>query len=148
MITLIIVIWMKLKWNLQMNTEILQSNFNKASSFKDLPNGVTSLIEKNKDATFYGIASGHSMKGVGIFDGDLLIFDRSVDVKQGDVIVAAYNGVFVCKIADLKINLVLSASDEYPPVKVTKHDEYLFEGGVISSVRMHKGTVNGVIIWI
>ncbi|EWH06839.1 hypothetical protein AT00_03685 [Pseudoalteromonas lipolytica SCSIO 04301] len=107
----------------------MDSNFNKANNFKDLSNGVAGLIEKNKDATFYGIASGRSMEGVGIFDGDLLIIDRSVDVKQGDVIVAAYNGVFVCKIADLKNNLLLSASDEYSAVKVTKHDEYLFEGG-------------------
>lgn len=122
-----------------MNTEILESNFNKADNFKDLPNGVAGLIEKNKDATFYGIASGRSMEGVGIFDGDL---DRSVHVKQGDVIVAAYNGVFVCKIADLKNNLLLSASDESSPVKVTKHDEYFFEGVVISSVRMHRGAMN------
>ncbi|MCG9708226.1 S24 family peptidase [Pseudoalteromonas sp. Isolate3] len=120
---------------------MMESNFNKANNFKDLPNGVAGLIEKNKDATFYGIASGRSMEGVGIFDGDLLIIDRSVDVKQGDVIVAAYNGVFVCKVADLKNNLLLSASDDYPPVKVTKHDEYLFEGVVISSVRMHRGSV-------
>ena len=85
------------------------------------------------------------MEGVGIFDGDLLIIDRSVDVKLGDVIVAAYNGLFVCKIADLKNNLLLSASEEYPPVKVTKHDEYLFEGIVISSVRMHRGSVKSVV---
>ena len=123
----------------------MESNFNKANNFKDLPNGVAGLIEKNKDATFYGIASGRSMEGVGIFDGDLLIIDRSDDVKQGDVIVAAYNGVFVCMIADLKNNLLLSASDDYPPIKVTKHDEYLFEGVVISSVRMHRGTVQGTI---
>ena len=124
---------------------MMESNFNKANNFKNLPNGVEGLIEKNKDATFYGIASGRSMEGVGIFDGDLLIIDRSVDVKQGDVIVCAYNGVFVCKIADLKNNLLLSASDEYPPVKVTKHDEYLFEGVVISSVRMHRGNVKDIV---
>ena len=124
---------------------LIIGNINKLSNYTELPDGVSGIIEKNKDATFYGIASGRSMEGVGIFDGDLLIIDRSVDVKQGDVIVCAYNGVFVCKIADLKNNLLLSASDEYPPVKVTKHDEYLFEGVVISSVRMHRGTVQGTI---
>jgi len=124
---------------------VLLSNVIKGNSYNEFQNGVAGLIEKNKDATFYGIASGRSMEGVGIFDGDLLIIDRSVDVKQGDVIVCAYNGVFVCKIADLKNNLLLSASDEYPPVKVTKHDEYLFEGVVISSVRMHRGNVKDVL---
>ena len=124
---------------------VLLSNVIKGNSYNEFQNGVAGLIEKNKDATFYGIASGRSMEGVGIFDGDLLIIDRSVDVKQGDVIVCAYNGVFVCKVADLKNNLLLSASDEYPPVKVTKHDEYLFEGVVISSVRMHRGNVKDTI---
>jgi DNA polymerase V len=124
---------------------VLLSNVIKGNSYNEFQNGVAGLIEKNKDATFYGVASGRSMEGVGIFDGDLLIIDRSVDVKHGDVIVCAYNGVFVCKIADLKNNLLLSASDEYPPVKVTKHDEYLFEGVVISSVRMHRGSVKSVV---
>lgn len=49
--------------------------------------------------------------------------------------------VFVRKIADLKNNLFLSASDEYQPVNVTQHDDYLFEWVVISSVRMHRGSV-------
>lgn len=124
---------------------VLLSNVIKGDSYNAFQNGVAGLIEKNKDATFYGIASGSSMEGVGIYDGDLLIIDRSVDVKQGDVIVCAYNGVFVCKIADLKNNLLLSASEEYPPVKVTKHDDYLFEGVVISSVRMHRGSVKDTI---
>jgi len=64
----------------------MECNFNRLNSYNDLPSGVSSLIEKNIDATFYGIASGRSMEGVGIFDGDLLIIDRSVGVKQGDVI--------------------------------------------------------------
>jgi DNA polymerase V len=31
-----------------------------------------------------------------------LIIDRAATVKHGDVIVAALNGLFICKIADLK----------------------------------------------
>jgi len=124
---------------------MMESNFNKANNYVDLPNGVGGLIEKNKDATFYGIASGRSMEGVGIFDGDLLVIERGLTVKQGDVIVAALNGLFVCKIADLKSNLLLSANDEYGPVKITEYDDYQFEGVVISSVRMHRGSVADTI---
>ncbi|WP_178387073.1 hypothetical protein [Pseudoalteromonas sp. PAB 2.2] len=46
---------------------MMESSFNKANNFKDLPNGVAGLIEKNKDATSYGIASDRSMEGAGIF---------------------------------------------------------------------------------
>lgn len=92
----------------------------------------------NSDHCFVGRASGHSMQNAGIFDGDILIINRQVQVKNFDVIVALYNGLFVCKIADLKNNLLISASDEYPPIKITEHDEFALEGVVTSSVRLHR----------
>lgn len=116
-------------------------NFKKFHDYTDLPKDVSGLIEKNKNATFYGIASGRSMEGVGIFDGDLLMIDRSLSVEPGDVIVAVLNGQYVCKIADLKNNLLLSASDEYGPYKLKEGDEFTLEGVVSSSVRMHRGNI-------
>ncbi|NUJ38670.1 S24 family peptidase [Pseudoalteromonas sp. 0303] len=88
--------------------------------------------------TFIGRASGRSMEGVGIFDGDLLLIDRKLTVQHGDVIVATYNGLFVCKIADMKNNQLLSANPDHPPVKITEHDEYCVEGVVTSTVRLHR----------
>ena len=123
----------------------MECNFNRLNSYTDLPSGVSGLTEKNKDATFYGIASGRSMEDVGIFEGDLLVVDRSATVRQGDVIVVVYNGQFVCKIADLKNNQLVSASDDYPPVKIKETDEYNLEGVVTSSVRMHRGSVKDTI---
>ena len=120
---------------------MMESNVNKASNFKDLPNGLGGLLEKNKDATFYGVASGRSMEGVGIFDGDVLLIDRSLDVKSGDVIVAVLNGQFVCKIADLRNNQLLSASGEYEPYKLKDGDEFTLEGVVSHSVRMFRRNI-------
>ena len=37
------------------------------------------------------------MQDIGIFNGALLIVDRAEFVKDGDVIVANYNGCFTCK---------------------------------------------------
>lgn len=90
------------------------------------------------DSTFVGRASGRSMEGVGIFDGDVLIIDRAKVVKNYDIIVACLNGQFVCKIADLKNNLLLSASSDYSAVKLTKFDQYNIEGVVTQSIRMHR----------
>ena len=104
--------------------------------FTDLDNNLDFSFIKN--STFVGIASGRSMEGVGIFDGDLLIIDRAQGVKNYDIIVACLNGLFVCKIADLKGNQLLSASPEYKPVKLTSFDEYCVEGVVTQSIRMHR----------
>ncbi len=120
---------------------MMESNVSKAKDYTQLPDGLTGLLEKNKDATFYGVASGRSMEGVGIFDGDVLLIDRSLDVKPGDVIVAVLNGQFVCKIADLKNNQLLSASDEYEPYKLKDGDEFTLEGVVSRSVRMFRRNI-------
>lgn len=120
---------------------MMEGNVNKANDYSQLPDGLTGLLEKNKDATFYGVASGRSMEGVGIFDGDVLLIDRSLDVKSGDVVVAVLNGQFVCKIADLKNNQLLSASDEYEPYKLKDGDEFTLEGVVSRSIRMFRRSI-------
>ncbi|MBH0077474.1 hypothetical protein I6F48_18305 [Pseudoalteromonas sp. SWYJ118] len=109
----------------------MESNFNKLNDCTNLPSGVSGLIEKNKDVTFYGIASGRSMEGVGIFDGDL--------------IVAVLNGQYVYKITDLKNNQLLSASGEYELYKLKGCEEFTLEGVVASSVRMHRGSIKNTI---
>ncbi|WP_288635610.1 S24 family peptidase [Pseudoalteromonas sp. UBA6610] len=104
----------------------------------DLENTLDSTFIK--DSTFIGRACGRSMEGVGIYDGDILIIDRSQDVKHYDVIVACYNGLFICKIADMKNNQLVSASPDYEPVKIKATDEYCVEGVVTQSIRMHRGS--------
>ena len=70
-------------------------------NYCELENGIDEVIIQNPNATFIGLATGNSMQGVGIFDGDLLVVDRSAEAKHGDVIVAQYNNLFTCKILDL-----------------------------------------------
>ena len=37
------------------------------------------------------------MIGAGIFDGDLLVVDRSIEAASGDIVVAVVNGEFTIK---------------------------------------------------
>jgi len=50
------------------------------------------LMMPNRPATFLWRVDGHSMKEAGIFHGDLLIVDRSLTPRHGDVVVATVNG--------------------------------------------------------
>ncbi|MBB1291017.1 MULTISPECIES: LexA family transcriptional regulator [unclassified Pseudoalteromonas] len=120
---------------------MLESNVITAENLKDLPHTLDSAL-LNDTSTFIGRASGHSMQGVGIFDGDLLIIDRALKPKQNDVIVAVLNGLFVCKLADIKNNQLLSANDDYPPVNISDYDSFTLEGVVSQSIRLHKKPVN------
>jgi DNA polymerase V len=47
---------------------------------------------KNKPATFFFRMKGDAMEGVGIFNGDILIVDRSLKLANGKIIVAILNG--------------------------------------------------------
>jgi DNA polymerase V len=47
---------------------------------------------RNKPATFFMRVSGDTMTGAGIFNGDVVIVDRSVKAVSGKVIIAILNG--------------------------------------------------------
>ncbi len=47
---------------------------------------------KNKPATFFFKMKGDAMRDAGIFDGDILIVDRSLKPVNGKIIVAVLNG--------------------------------------------------------
>ncbi|ALS33063.1 DNA polymerase V [Pseudoalteromonas translucida KMM 520] len=109
-----------------------------AAEYVELGISIDELIIKHPNATFIGIASGQSMQEVGIFDGDLLVIDRAEDVSTGDVIVASYNGSFVCKIIDKSQRLLISASKDYKSVYISNDDDFKLEGVVTASIRLHR----------
>ena len=47
---------------------------------------------KNKPATFFFRMKGDAMQEAGIFEGDVLIVDRSLKLANGKIIVAVLNG--------------------------------------------------------
>ena len=110
------------------------------ASFVDLDTTLNDLIIANPNATFIGLASGDSMQGVGIFDGDLLVVDRAVEADHGDIIVAQYNHEFTCKQLDKNNACLVSANKQYEPVRIGSLDKFTLEGVVVSSIRLHRKT--------
>lgn len=109
-----------------------------ASDYLQLPLSLDELLIEHPSATFIGKACGRSMEGVGIFDGDILIVDRHVQVQNMDVVVANINGEFVCKLVDTKQRRLLSASPGYPPMWISEVDQFSVEGVVVRSIRCHR----------
>lgn len=108
-----------------------------AAEYKELGLSLDQLLIRHPNATFIGRASGESMQGVGIFDGDLLIVDRAISARNGDVIVANYNGCFVCKLIDKTQARLISASRYHQAVTISEQDEFQLEGVVTRSIRLH-----------
>ncbi len=109
-----------------------------AAEYAQLGISLDELLVEHPSATFIGQAMGESMQGIGIFDGDLLIVDRHVTVQNHDVIVANYNGEFICKMIDMTRRLLLSANETMMPVYINSQDTFSIEGVVIRSIRCHR----------
>jgi DNA polymerase V len=82
---------------------------------------------------------GDSMQGAGIYDGDLVIVDRSVEGKHGDIVIAALNTEPLCKRLYLRENAVILMSEnpKYPARHIMEGDELVIWGVVKYSVRDH-----------
>ncbi|MUJ19541.1 translesion error-prone DNA polymerase V autoproteolytic subunit [Aliivibrio fischeri] len=109
-----------------------------AAEYSQLSFDLDELLIEHPSSTFIGRASGDSMQGVGIFDGDLLIVDRYITVQSNDVIVANFNGEFVCKILDTQRRLLVSANERYQTVPINDYDTFTIEGVVTRSIRCHR----------
>jgi DNA polymerase V len=109
-----------------------------AAEYSQLGISLDDLLIEHPSSTFIGIAQGESMQDVGIFDGDMIIVDRHETARNGDVIVANFNGEFVCKILDTKRRVLLSSNQQYQPVIIHEYDDFSIEGVVTRSIRCHR----------
>ncbi len=88
-------------------------------------------------ATYLARASGDSMQGVGIYDQDLLIIDRSLTPRTGHIVIAAIDGELCCKQIDLEGKRLVSANKHYAPIFLTEEQDLVIEGVVKASIRYH-----------
>jgi DNA polymerase V len=96
-------------------------------------------IIRHPAATFYVRASGESMRGAGIFDGDLLIVDRAAACTDGAIVVARLGDEFTLKRILKKGSRIFlrPENDAYPPIEVTEDSDCEIWGRVVGSVRRY-----------
>lgn len=91
----------------------------------------------NRVSTFLIRARGHSMVRAGIFDGDELIVDRSIEAKDGHVVVAVVDGEMTVKRLRLLPDgsVVLSAENpQHPNIEIAELSELRVWGVVTRSL--------------
>lgn len=74
-------------------------------------------LSRHPESTYFVRVTGDSMVGAGIFPGDVLCVDRSIDFFDGAIIVASLDGEFTVKYLrrdNGQIRLE-AANDRYPP---------------------------------
>lgn len=90
-------------------------------------------------ATYFVRASGHSMEGLGIYDGDLLVVDRSLQAEQGDVVIASVDGQLTCKLLDIKHRCLRPSNTAYPTIELHDETDLLIEGVVVHAIHHFRG---------
>lgn len=98
---------------------------------------IQELLVKNEVSTFFVRVEGNSMEGVGIFSGDILVVDRSIEPVSGKIVVAVVDGgLVVKKLQKTTSGMVLaSENSDYQPIVIDEQEGCVIWGVVTGSVR-------------
>jgi DNA polymerase V len=99
---------------------------------------MTQAIDLNKElvrhpaATFYGRVVGDSMIDAGVEEGDILVIDKSLEAREGDMAVCFVDGEFTLKYLDIKENVIVlkPANPKYPEIMITEGVDFKMWGVV------------------
>ncbi|MDB9944461.1 translesion error-prone DNA polymerase V autoproteolytic subunit [bacterium] len=98
---------------------------------------INDLVVKNPTATFFVRVEGDSMEGAGIFSGDVLVVDRSIEPQNGTIVVAAIYGEMVVKRLAIEgeQRFLISENENYEPIAIGDGEDCFVWGAVVGSVR-------------
>ena len=90
------------------------------------------LIIKDKEATFYGRVQGNSMEDALIYEGDIVVIDRSIEAKTGAIALCHLDGEFTVKTLEFASDHIIlkPANVEYNPIIVTQENDFSVWGVV------------------
>ena len=94
----------------------------------------------HKESTFLLRVQGDSMKKIGIFDGDLLVVDKSLKPSDGKIVIAALDGELTVKRLSIKSTgtWLVPENDNYPPIPVREESEVVIWGVVTATIHQFK----------
>ncbi|MCR9192834.1 MAG: translesion error-prone DNA polymerase V autoproteolytic subunit [Gammaproteobacteria bacterium] len=92
----------------------------------------THLI-KHPAATFFLRVSGDSMLNAGIHSGDMLVVDKSLEARDGKIVIAAINGELTVKrLKKIKAKVQLVPENpDYPIIDITAEQDVVIWGVVV-----------------
>ncbi len=97
-----------------------------AQDYSDTKIDLSEMLIRDQVSTFIVHVSGDSMQGAGISDGDELIVDRSVQPRDGHVVIAVIDGEMTVKrLTTTPHGVVLKAENpDYPDLRVAELSDF------------------------
>ena len=99
---------------------------------------MNSFIDLNKElvhhpaATFYARVVGDSMVDAGVEEGDVLVVDKSIEPREGDMAVCFVDGEFTLKryVNKGDYALLMPANKDFKPIRVDADNQFAVWGVV------------------
>ena len=87
---------------------------------------------RNKPATFFMRVNGEAMIGAGIFDGDMVIVDRSIKPTSGKIVIAVLNGDMLIRRFERELNKMrlVPETKKLAPIDIDPYAEFTVWGVV------------------
>ncbi|MBL0357500.1 MAG: translesion error-prone DNA polymerase V autoproteolytic subunit [Chitinophagaceae bacterium] len=92
---------------------------------------------RNKPATFFMRVSGSSMVNAGIFDGDIVIVDRSIKPVNGKIVIAVIDGEMLIRRYEKTLNRLrlVPETNKLSPIDVGEFMDFKIWGVVMYAIR-------------
>lgn len=97
------------------------------------------MLNVHEAGTYLVKVEGESMQGAGIFSGDILIVDKAIDARPGQVVIAVVNQEPTVKLLSIVngMPVLKSANPRYPDRYILENDQFEVWGVVTHSLRDH-----------
>lgn len=108
-----------------------------AADYEDTRLDINDYLVRNPVSTFFFPVQGDSMQGAEIFDGDILVVDRSIKAAHGQIVVAFVDGErLVKRLYNRQGRVALVAENPaYPPLEICGEMELVVWGVVIGKFK-------------
>lgn len=104
-----------------------------ASDYCERKLDLNELCISKPAATYFVRAQGDSMIDAGIFPGDVLVVDRSIDAQHGDVVIAEFNGELTVKKLETTPTIRLVPMNKHHTPLLIPEGSHLEIFGVVTS---------------
>ena len=93
---------------------------------------------RNKPATFFMRVSGSSMINAGIYDGDIVIVDRSLKPQNGKIVIAVIDGEMLIRRYEKTMNSLrlIPETTKLSPIDISEFMDFKI-WGVVSYIIRH-----------
>lgn len=108
-----------------------------AADYEQKPLDPRDYLIKNQSSTFFARVKGSSMVDAGIFENDVIVVDRSINPKVGDIILAVINAEFTVKYLGKNEHgaLLIPANKDFQTIEVKDNPSFSVWGVVTGSMR-------------